>query len=184
MKHSSCGCRFAYEQEVKAMDIEEVMREHTKHLLRLAYFYTKNDQSAEDIVQDVFIKFYHSNYTEDGKLRAYLSRMTINKSKDYLKSWHYKKMQLHEFWEQKGNVKKDALVVNDERAKIGEAILSLKLLYREPLILYYYEELTLIEIANVLKLPINTVKTRLKRAKEQLKPMLEDEWEVLLDGSN
>ena len=184
MKHSSSVHRFAYEQEVKAMDIEEVMSEHTKHLLRLAYFYTKNHQSAEDIVQDVFITFYHSNYTEDGKMRAYLSRMTINKCKDYLKSWHYKKMQLHDFFEQKGTMKKDALVVNDERTTIGEAILSLKLLYREPLILYYYEELTLIEIANVLKLPINTVKTRLKRAKEQLKPMLEDEWEVLLDGSN
>ena len=93
-------------------------------------------------------------------------------------------MQLHDFFEQKGTLNKDALVVKDERMTIGEAILSLKLLYREPLILYYYEELTLIEIANVLKLPINTVKTRLKRAKEQLKPMLEDEWEVLLDGSN
>ena len=184
MKHSSCGCRFAYEQEVKAMDIEEVMREHTKHLLRLAYFYTKNHQSAEDIVQDVFITFYHSKYVEDGKMRAYLSRITINKCKDYLKSWHYRRMQLHDFFEQKGTLNKDALVVNDERMTIGEAILSLKLLYREPLILYYYEELTLIEIANVLKLPINTVKTRLKRAKEQLKPMLEDEWEVLLDGSN
>ena len=166
------------------MDIEEVMREHTKHLLRLAYFYTKNRQSAEDIVQDVFITFYHSNYAEDGKMRAYLSRMTINKCKDYLKSWHYRRMQLHDFFEQKETKKKDALVVNDERATIGEAILSLKLLYREPIILYYYEELTLIEISNVLQLPINTVKTRLKRAKEQLKPMLEDEWEVLLDGSN
>jgi RNA polymerase sigma factor (sigma-70 family) len=184
MKHNEWMRRFAYEQEVKAMDIEEVMSEHTKHLLRLAYFYTKNHQSAEDIVQDVFITFYHSNYAEDGKMRAYLSRMTINKCKDYLKSWHYRRMQLHDFFEQKETKKKDALVVNDERATIGEAILSLKLLYREPIILYYYEELTLIEISNVLQLPINTVKTRLKRAKEQLKPMLEDEWEVLLDGSN
>ena len=184
MKHSRFERRFAYEQEVKAMDIEEVMSEHTKHLLRLAYFYTKNHQSAEDIVQDVFITFYHSNYEEDGKMRAYLSRMTINKCKDYLKSWHYRRMQLHDFFEQKGTLNKDALVVKDERVTIGKAILSLKLLYREPLILYYYEELTLIEIANVLKLPINTVKTRLKRAKEQLKPMLEDEWEVLVDGSN
>ena len=163
---------------------QKAMQQHTDYLLRIAYLYVKDWQAAEDIVQDVFIQFYHSKYVEDGKMCAYLSRMTINKSKDYLKSWHYKKMQLHEFWEQKGNVKKDALVVNDERMTIGEAILSLKLLYREPLILYYYEELTLIEIANVLKLPINTVKTRLKRAKEQLKPMLEDEWEVLLDGSN
>lgn len=166
------------------MDIEAVMQEHTKHLLRLAYFYTKNHQIAEDIVQDVFIAFYHSDYEEDGKMRAYLSRMTINKSKDYFKSWHYKKTQLYDFFEQKAKPRKDTLVMKDEQVTIGEAILSLKLIYREPLILYYYEELTLLEISNVLKLPINTVKTRLKRAKEQLKPMLEDEWEVLVDGAN
>lgn len=166
------------------MDIEVIMKEHTKHLLRLAYFYTKSHQSAEDIVQDVFIQFFNSSYKEKGTMRAYLSRMTINKSKDYLKSWHHRKMQFAEFFDENRRNVKDSVVVKDERAAIGKAILSLNIKYREPLILYYYEELTLIEISQVMKLPINTVKTRLKRAKEQLKPLLEDEWEVLVDGSN
>lgn len=174
----------ACEKEVMKMDIESIMKEHTKHLLRLAYFYTKNHQSAEDIVQDVFIQFFNSSYVENGTMRAYLSRMTINKSKDYLKSWHYRKMQLADFFDDKPKVAKDGVIIKDERAAIGTAILSLHLKYREPIILYYYEELTLIEISHVMKLPINTIKTRLKRAKEQLRPLLEDEWEVLIDGSN
>ncbi|CAM5223779.1 RNA polymerase sigma-70 factor OS=Ureibacillus acetophenoni OX=614649 GN=SAMN05877842_10357 PE=3 SV=1 [Ureibacillus acetophenoni] len=67
-------------------------------MLQLAYFYTKDRYSAEDIVQEVFIKFMDINYEERGTLRAFLSRMTINKSKDYLKSWTYKKIQLKEKW--------------------------------------------------------------------------------------
>lgn len=167
------------------MDFEQIMEEHTRHLLQLAYFYTKNHQSAEDIVQDVFIQFYHGKYDERGQLRAYLARITINKCKDHMKSWHYRKMQFQEKWTTESARKEpDRLVESQERQTIGDAILTLKITYREPLILYYFEEMTLNEIGNVLHLPINTVKTRLRRAKEQLKPMLTEEWEVLLNGSN
>ncbi|MGE8036854.1 MULTISPECIES: RNA polymerase sigma factor [unclassified Lysinibacillus] len=39
--------------------LEQLMELHTEHLFRIAYYYTKDLQIAEDIVQDVFIKFYH-----------------------------------------------------------------------------------------------------------------------------
>ena len=73
-----------------------MIEEHAAHLLRLAYLYVKNRQTAEDIVQEVFIKFSQRGYEERGQLRAYLSTLTINQSKDYLKSWHYKKLLLQE----------------------------------------------------------------------------------------
>lgn len=73
---------------------EQIINEYSKHLLRIAYFYTKNRHAAEDIVQDVYIKFMQSDYSESGQLRAYLTKMTVNKSKDYLKSWAYKKYSL------------------------------------------------------------------------------------------
>lgn len=78
--------------------IDELVDQYAEHLLQLAYFYTKDRYSAEDIVQEVFMKFLEANYEERGTVRAYLSRMTINKSKDYLKSWAYKKVQLKEKW--------------------------------------------------------------------------------------
>lgn len=161
--------------------IDELVDQYAEHLLQLAYFYTKDRYSAEDIVQEVFMKFLEANYEERGTVRAYLSRMTINKSKDYLKSWAYKKVQLKEKWSfEKSKKKKDALLVEDERNLIGHAILNLSLEYREPIILYYFEEMSVAEVAAVLAIPENTVKTRLKRAREKLKPLLQDEeWEVL-----
>ncbi|MEK5231778.1 sigma-70 family RNA polymerase sigma factor [Lysinibacillus sp. FSL K6-0232] len=161
--------------------LDNIIDEHAEHLLRLAYFYVKNRYAAEDIVQEVFIKFSQRDYEERGQLRAYLSTLTINQSKDYLKSWHYKKLLLQEkIFPAQVKRQRDELVAAEERSQIGAAILQLSLLYREPLILYYYEEMKVHDIAQLLGVSENTVKTRLRRAREALKPHLQqEEWEVL-----
>lgn len=70
--------------------------------------------------------------------------------------------------------------MQNERTIIGEAVLNLPFEYREPIILFYFQELSIHEIAETIGLPQNTVKTRLRRAREKLKPVLQDEaWEVL-----
>lgn len=162
-------------------DIDSIVEQHAEHLLQLAYFYTKDRFSSEDIVQEVLIKFLETDYEERGTVRAFLSKMTINKSKDYLKSWAYKKILLKEKWSHiTATKKKDKLLVQNERTIIGEAVLNLPFEYREPIILFYFQELSIHEIAETMSLPENTVKTRLKRAREKLKPLLQDEaWEVL-----
>lgn len=78
-------------------ELREIMLRHTASLIRTAYYYVKDLQVAEDIVQEVFIKFYnaHQSYEDRGELRAYLTKLTVNKSKDYLKSWAYRKIHLH-----------------------------------------------------------------------------------------
>ncbi|MEK3766410.1 sigma-70 family RNA polymerase sigma factor [Solibacillus sp. FSL K6-4121] len=159
-------------------NIERIVDDYSTHLLRIAYFYTKNRHAAEDIVQDVFIKFLQSDYSEQGQLRAYLTKMTVNRSKDYLKSWAYRKIQFETKWWMKTS-DHDHIVQQEERSNIGAAILKLPLKYREPLILYYYEEMSVLQVADLLQINENTVKTRLKRGREQLRPVLEGEWEVL-----
>ena len=159
-------------------DYEQIIDEYSGHLLRLAYFYTRNRHAAEDIVQEVLIKFYEANYEERGQLRSFLATMTVNKSKDYLKSWAYKKMQFETKWWMK-TTDRDHVVQLEERSSIGAAILKLPLKYREPILLYYYEEMSVLQVAEILQINENTVKTRLKRARDQLRPVLEGTWEVL-----
>ncbi|KOS68685.1 RNA polymerase [Lysinibacillus contaminans] len=162
--------------------LEKIIDDHAEHLLRLAYFYVKDRHMAEDIVQEVFIKFSSQEYEERGLLRAYLTTLTINKSKDYLKTWHYKKFILQEkLFPVRAKSHRDALIEAEERSQIGAAILKLPLQSREAILLYYFEEMKIAEIASVLKIPENTVKTRLRRAREALKPHLkQEEWEVLV----
>ena len=166
-------------------DLKELMLHYTEPLIRLAYCYVKDLHAAEDIVQDVFIKFYNNqnDYEERGELKAFLSKMTVNKSKDYLKSWAYRKVQLEtKFSPKTGIENSDELVRKDENALIGDAVLKLPLKHREVLIYFYFNEMTITEIAHILSIPESTVKTRLRRGKELLRDQLKGiEWEVLLN---
>ena len=166
-------------------DLKELMFQYTDPLIRLAYYYVKDLQAAEDIVQEVFIKFYHNqkNYEERGDLKAFLTKMTINKSKDYLKSWAYRKVQLQDkLFTPTSKRNTDELVRKDEQAVIGEAILELPLKQREVLIYFYFNEMTIAEVAHILSIPEGTVKTRLRRSKELLRGKLKGiEWEALLN---
>lgn len=166
-------------------ELKQIMQKYTDLLLRIAYYYVKDLYRAEDIVQDVFIKFYNyqHHYEERGDLKAFLSKMTLNKCKDYLKSWSYRKVLFQNKLFMKSGVKvKDSLVRNDEEKLIEIAILNLPIKQREPIMYYYFEEMPIKEIARLLNIPESTVKTRLTRGKELLKnKLVEVEWEVLLN---
>jgi RNA polymerase sigma-70 factor (ECF subfamily) len=64
------------------------------------------------------------------------------------------------------------MVQKEDFQVIQQAILSLPLKYREVIVLRHLQDLSYIEIANILKLPQGTVKVRLYRAREQLKKIL------------
>ena len=154
---------------------DKIMDEHSKHLLRIAYLYVKNWDTAEDIVQEVFIKHFLQAQQFEGRasLKTYLTVMTANKSKDYLRSWQHKKNMLvsNLFSSTKGI---DTTLEQEEHLALHKAIFKLPIKYREPLILFYYDEQSITEISSFLKLNENTVKTRLRRAKQQLKQFMEE----------
>ncbi|WP_332646849.1 sigma-70 family RNA polymerase sigma factor [Lysinibacillus sp. 54212] len=164
--------------------LTRIMDDYTELLFRVAYYYIKDLHTAEDIVQDVFIKFYHqSGYEERGELKAYLIRITINKCKDYLKSWTYRKISLQQkIFPKQEMLDRNELLQKDEEALIGDAILRLPLKQREPIMYFYLEGMSIKEVANLLNIPENTVKSRLKKGRELLKLDLQHiQWEVLLN---
>ncbi|MEK3763893.1 sigma-70 family RNA polymerase sigma factor [Solibacillus sp. FSL K6-4121] len=160
---------------------QESMQIHSDYLLRIAYLYVKDWQVAEDIVQDTFLTYYvkFEQFEERASLKTYLVRIVINKCKDYLKSWAYRKQQLtNRFFQTKIDPQK--ALQQAERLDIAEAILQLPIPLREVIIHYYYDELSVLEVAALLGISDNTVKTRMRRARQLLKESLaEDEWEVL-----
>lgn len=160
---------------------QESMQIHSDYLLRIAYLYVKDWQVAEDIIQDAFLSYYvkFEQFEERASLKTYLVRIVINKCKDYLKSWTYRKQQLtNRFFQTKTDPQK--ALQQAERLDIAEAILQLPLSLREVIIHYYYDELSVLEVAALLGISDNTVKTRMRRARQLLKESLaEEEWEVL-----
>ena len=66
------------------------------------------------------------------------------------------------------------VIQNAEDSRLASAVMSLPIEYREVIYLFYYEELSIKEIATVIEVKENTIKTRLKKAKELLKKGLEE----------
>lgn len=168
---------------LKEHEFQQMMQEHTDYLLGLAFLYVKDWPAAEDTVQDVFLKFYleFEQFEKRSSLKTYLTRMTINKCKDYLKSWRYRKQVLTTSFSYQAKKVKSTVIEQDEKLELAEAVLQLPLKYREVIIYYYFEELSVLEVAHILFVSDNTVKTRLRKARALLKEQLKhSQWEVLL----
>ena len=74
------------------------------------------------------------------------------------------------------------IALKEQQSSLVQAMFTLQIKYREILIFYYYEDYTIKEISQLLAISENTVKTRLVRAREKLKPLLPSDEEVLSDG--
>ena len=153
------------EQELKA-DVER----YRPMLFRLAYSTTGDLSVCDDIVWEVFMKLYThkgSFDSEDGK-KAWLIRLTVNKSHNHTKSrWQKKRSELSEAM-QIGEIPRDDIIA------LREAMKTLKKGYREVIFLHYFEGYTAAEISRMLKISPSAVTTRLQRGRMMLKRFLEE----------
>lgn len=149
--------------------LNEAMEQHGDYLKRLIYTYVKDFQKSEDIVQEVFVKFYKNLESFEGRssIKTYLYRIAVNECNNYLRSWHYRKLEFTErikLFKKRSSVEGE-YIQQEQHQNIAELISSLPVKYREVIWLYYYVELSVAEIADVLKCSVNTVKTRLARGR-------------------
>lgn len=161
--------------------LTELMVQYGTDLTTLAYTYTNNTEAAKDIVQNVYIKCYKKLHTFKGQssIKTWLFRITINQCKDYLRSSYFRRviptgMKPREEIEERNSTEKVVLRKNMKK-QIQECINKLPTKYKDSIYLYYVQELSLKETADILGVPIDTVKTRLRRAKEKLLPLLNEE---------
>lgn len=159
-----------------------LMKMYGNDVIRIAYAYLKQKQLAEDVTQDVFIKCYEKmdSFRNESSFKTWLIRITVNRCKDVLKSWSYKNMYITDFLkpkQTKSNLE-DSYFVSDEKESISNQVMELPVKLREVIILFYYEEFSIEEISNLLKINPNTVKTRLHRGRLKLKESIEGEWAI------
>ena len=162
------------EDEVFRLNAVEVIKEYSDMVFRLAFARTGNQSDAQDVMQEVFLKYIQEEKTFEDKehLKAWLIRVTINTAKNLVTSaWHQRTAQLEEA---------DAVVVEiKEKSSVYYAMLELPEKYRDILHLFYYEDYSIEEISRILEMNESTVKSRLRRGRQKLKEILggaEDEF--------
>ncbi|MDR4886028.1 sigma-70 family RNA polymerase sigma factor [Fredinandcohnia sp. QZ13] len=158
--------------------ITRLMDQYGQEVIMLAYTYVKDKQLAEDIAQEVFIKCYEKldSFRHESSYKTWIYRITINKCKDVFKSWHYRLLIFTDLIKGKKDIAAQSAefenVKREENLWVAEMVMSLPLKLREVIILYYFEELKIEEIAEMLEIKLNTVKTRLHRARYVLEKKL------------
>lgn len=142
----------------------EICRSHYPCLTKLAFSYLKNMFDAQDIVQEVFIAYIKTApaFESEEHERAWLLRVTINKCKNHLKHQKFVSQGEPVHFEQP----------QTEHIEILSAVMSLPEKYRVPIHLYYYEDMSIAEIAELLHEKATTVGTRLARARTMLKDII------------
>ena len=161
--------------------IDQLMHEYSDGILHLVYTYVKNRTTAEDLTQEIFIKCYEklNQFNQQSNIKTWVYRIASNHCKDYLRSWHYRKISLSnkilDHIPSKSKHVEEEIITKSEENSLANAVMNLPLKYREIVFLHYYEELSLAEISKITTVNINTIKTRLKRAKELLKDKMQGE---------
>ncbi len=134
----------------------------------------------EEITQDVFLTVFQKleEFKGDSSLKTWLYSIAINKSKDYLKSWHYRYMSFNQFFQDRGSDKsiETEIIAMQRNFELSKTIMTLPVKYREIIILYYYHDLNSKEISTLLSINVSTVRTRLTRGRELIKRRFDLEW--------
>lgn len=152
-------------------DLDRMMSSYGDSLMRLCFMYLKDMQLAEDAVQETFLKAYkHYSKFDGGKgEKTWINRIAINVCKDMLRS----------AWNRRVNVVEQLNDIADERGFGDEAdntliaaVMELKPRYKEVVLLFYYQDMKIADIAKVLNAPESTISVRLKRARDLLKKQL------------
>lgn len=155
-------------QSSAALDLEMVVAQHGDRLLRLCFLYLRDVYAAQDALQETLLRAWRASESFRGEAEAstWLTRIAINVCKTMLRR------QL--WWRMHEPVALEGIPGPETPAEDSAllcAVLSLPDKYREVVLLHYYQELRLREIAAALRLPQGTVAVRLKRARDLLRAM-------------
>lgn len=168
---------------------EAIVKKYQSKVLGTAYLVTKSATTAEEIAQDTFYKVY----TSINKLKSpeafeyWLYNIAVNLSRNAIRRKRLLTVPLKKEYKEHissdYNTPEKELVKNETAEDIKKAIADLNERLRLPVILKYYTGLTDQQIANTIRCPVGTVKSRLHAARSQLGRAL-GEYEIKSEGGN
>ena len=157
----------------------ELIDRYEQKLTRYVRRFIQHPDDVSDIIQIVFIKTYTNlkSFDTARSFNSWIYRIAHNESVTYLKKRGGEKVSFinfdtflpHPFAKEQTD---QIALSREDKEQLEHSLAKISLKYREVLVLYYYDELSYQEIADVLHIPIATVGVRIKRGKEALHEML------------
>jgi RNA polymerase sigma-70 factor, ECF subfamily len=166
-------------QKGQLHDLTAIVERHHYALVGFLYRMTGGDRTlAQDLAQETFLRVIHAiqQYQYPRPFKPWLYMIATNIARDTFKRADTRRAadmpdDEHLLSDERPE---EALVEVDEERRVAQALLKLPDHQREVVILRYYQELSLAEIAEALDIPVGTVKSRLSIGLDRLRETLED----------
>ncbi|MDD4844692.1 MAG: RNA polymerase sigma factor [Anaerotignum sp.] len=171
---------------MKVSEVNDLVNVHGKHIYNFCRQLTKNIEEADELYQDTFLKAIElcDRIDKGNNPKSYLLSIAVklwkNRKRKY--AWRERIVAMESYqeeivYDQKQcdhvQTPEDELLEREWQEIVTEAVGGLKEEYRIPMYLYYTAELSLKEISRILLLPVGTVKSRLHKARNEVKKYLE-----------
>lgn len=169
--------------------LQSLMEKHQDFVYSLAYRFTGNRESAEEITQDVFVKVYRNiaGFEYRSRFSTWLYTITYRTSLNYLEGIKYTFSESGSGIGEDGSLTADSmpedarhdwtsLEAKDLQGILWRAIDRLPVLNAVVILLFYMNQFSVAEISEIIDMPVNTVKTYLHRGRGMLKTILLKEY--------
>ena len=168
----------------------ELVRPHQRSVYLIAYSILRNEADAEDVAQEAILKAfrYLDTFRGDSKFSTWLIRITINEARMRVRQAHgalFESLDEDERNAQGEYIPRDfsdwhelpseILERKEVRALLAKAMAALPQMYREVLVLRDVHQFSIAETAQMLGIPEGSVKTRLSRARAQMRDLIAPE---------
>ena len=150
----------------------QLIEEYGNKLLRTCYLILNDREEAEDVVQETFIKVFNKidTFKEKSGLYTWIYAIALNLSRDRMRI-KQDMLELKDEWIGNDDVESH-VEINFDREQLRKEIFEMNSLYKEVLVLFYFEELSIKEISNLLNEKEGTIKSKLSRGRNMLKESL------------
>lgn len=149
-------------------DIEETIEKYSDLIYRTSFLILKNKADVDDVVQETFYKYMTTDmdFGNENHKRAWLITVSQNKCKDLLRSQKIRSYVTYDEIEERYSDDEDV-----EKKDIEEYVELANLSYKNKSVfmLYYFEEYSIEEVANILGISVSATEKRLQRAREKVK---------------
>lgn len=154
-------------------DFEELYGQYATDVLRVCYFYLGDRHKAEDVCQDVFVRLITNAPTlEEGREKAWLLKVALNRCRDLWRGSWARRVVLGSPVFELIPAPDDAERREEEDAMMT-AVHQLPPVFREVILLHYYQNFGISEIARMLNLPEGTISSRLSRGRKKLESIIQ-----------
>ena len=153
---------------------EQMVSEYQARLCRLCCMLLKDVHLAEDAVQETFLKAYRSmgQFRKESSERTWLTRIAVNTCRDLMKSRWFRHIDRSVKIE---DLPEPEAPADPEDTGLYETILRLPVKQRETVLLYFYQNMTMQEISDILQISVSNVSRRLENARKTLRKQLEED---------